>query len=76
MIAFASLLGLSVLQYTGASFLDPVYFESYLEMVGVCTDLSIPAMSRAALFEWGMVFSMLAVVETGIHEASLLTSDE
>tara|TARA_B100001079_G_scaffold258698_1_gene257174 strand:- start:84 stop:824 length:741 start_codon:yes stop_codon:yes gene_type:complete len=76
MIAFASLLGLSVLQYTGASFLDPVHFESYLEMVGVCTDLSIPAMSRAALFEWGMVISMLAVVETGIHEASLLTSDE
>ena len=75
-LACASMLGLSVLQYTGASFLDSVHFESYLEMVGVCTDLSIPAMSRAALFEWGMVISMLAIVETGIHEASLLTSDE
>jgi hypothetical protein len=45
-------------------------------MVGVCTDLSIPAMSRAALFEWGMVLGLIAVVETGLHEASLLTSDE
>jgi len=76
MLACASLLGLSVLQYTGASFLDPVHFESYLEMVGVCTDLSIPAMSRAALFEWGMVLGLIAVAETGLHEASLLTSDE
>jgi len=65
-----------VLQYTRASFLDPVHFESYLEMVGVCTDLSIPAMSRAALFEWGMVLGLIAVAETGLHEASLLTSDE
>jgi hypothetical protein len=33
-------------------------------------------MSRAALFEWGMVLGLIAVVETGLHEASLLTSDE
>tara|TARA_B100000929_G_scaffold52619_1_gene38542 strand:+ start:1307 stop:2047 length:741 start_codon:yes stop_codon:yes gene_type:complete len=75
-LACASMLGLSVLQYTGASFLDSVHFESYLEMVGVCTDLSIPAMSRAALFEWGMVLGLIAVVETGLNEVSLMTSDE
>ena len=75
-VVCASLMGLSVLQYTGASFLASASFESYLEMVELCTDLSIPEMSRAALFEWAMVLGLIAVVETGLHEASLLTSDE
>ena len=76
MVVCASLMGLSVLQYTGASFLASASFESYLEMVELCTDLSIPEMSRAALFEWAMVLGLIAVVETGLHEVSLLTSDE
>jgi len=32
--------------------------------------------SAIVLGEWGMVLGLIAVVETGLHEASLLTSDE
>ena len=33
-------------------------------------------MSLAALFEWGMVLGLIAVVHTGILEADLLSSHE
>ena len=45
-------------------------------MVQICNDLSITEMSMAALFEWAMVLGLIVVVETGIHEVSLLTSHE
>ena len=69
------LMVLSVVQYTGIS-VALLEFETYVDMVQICTDLSITEMSMAALFEWAMVLGLIGVVETGIHEVSLLTSHE
>ena len=69
------LMSLSVVQYTGIS-VGLFEFETYVDMVQICTDLSINEMSMAALFEWAMVLGLIGVVETGIHEVSLLTSHE
>jgi uncharacterized membrane protein len=69
------LMVLSVVQYTGIS-AGLLEFETYVDMVQICTDLSITEMSMAALFEWAMVLGLIGVVETGIHEVSLLTSHE
>ncbi len=69
------LMALSVVQYTGIS-VGLFEFETYVDMVQICTDLSINEMSMAALFEWAMVLGLIGVVETGIHEVSLLTSHE
>ena len=69
------LMALSVVQYTGISVGLPD-FETYVDTVQECTDLSITEMSVAALFEWAMVLGLISVVETGTHEVSLLTSDE
>lgn len=63
------------MQYTGIS-AGLLEFETYVDMVQICTDLSITEMSMAALFEWAMVLGLIGVVETGIHEVSLLTSHE
>ena len=69
------LMVLSVVQYTGIS-AGLLEFETYVDMVQICNDLSITEMSMAALFEWAMVLGLIGVVETGIHEVSLLTSHE
>jgi hypothetical protein len=69
------LMALSVVQYTGISVGLPV-FETYVDMVQICTDLSITEMSVAALFEWAMVLGLIGVAETAIREVSLLTSHE
>ena len=69
------LMVLSVVQYTGIS-VGLLEFETYVDMVQICNDLSITEMSMAALFEWAMVLGLIGVVETGIHEVSLLTSHE
>jgi len=69
------LMALSVVQYTGIS-VALLEFETYVDMVQICTDLSITEMSMAALFEWAMVLGLISVVETAVHEVSLLTSDE
>ena len=73
------LMALSVVLFTGISeiaALGLTDFESYVDMVQICTELTIPEMSIAALFEWAMVIGMIGVVETGIPEVSLLTSHE
>ena len=69
------LMALSVVQYTGISVGLPV-FETYVDMVQICTDLSITEMSVAALFEWAMVLGLISVAETATREVSLLTSHE
>ena len=69
------LMALSVVQYTGIS-VALLEFETYVDMVQICTDLSITEMSMAALFEWVMVLGLISVVETAVREVSLLTSDE
>jgi len=69
------LMALSVVQYTGISVGLPV-FETYVDMVQICTDLSITEMSMAALFEWAMVLGLISVAETATREVSLLTSHE
>ena len=69
------LMALSVVQYTGIS-VGLLEFETYVDMVQICTDLSITEMSMAALFEWAMVLGLIGVLETGIREVSLLTSHE
>jgi hypothetical protein len=69
------LMMLSVVQYTGISVGLPV-FETYVDMVQICTDLSITEMSMAALFEWAMVLGLISVAETATREVSLLTSHE
>ena len=69
------LMALSVVQYTGIS-VTLLEFETYVDMVQICTDLSITEMSMAALFEWAMVLGLIGVLETGIREVSLLTSHE
>ncbi|HIG38590.1 MAG TPA: hypothetical protein EYQ15_04735 [Candidatus Poseidoniales archaeon] len=69
------LMALSVVQYTGISVGLPV-FETYVDMVQICTDLSITEMSVAALFEWAMVLGLIGVAETATREVSLLTSHE
>ena len=69
------LMALSVVQYTGIS-VALLEFETYVDMVQICTDLSITEMSIAALFEWAMVLGLISIVETAVREVSLLTSDE
>ena len=73
------LMGLSVLRFTGfseAAALNLEDFEAYVDTVEACTDLHISSMSMAALFEWAMVLGLIGVLETGIREVSLLSSDE
>ena len=69
------LMALSVVQYTGISVGLPE-FETYVDMVQICTDLSITEMSIAAVFEWAMVLGLISVIETALREVSLLTSHE
>jgi hypothetical protein len=69
------LMALSVVQYTGIS-VGLLEFETYVDMVQICTDLSITEMSVAALFEWAMVLGLISVAETATREVSLLTSHE
>jgi len=73
------LMALSIVLFTGfgeIAALGLSDFESYVDLVQICTELTIPEMSIAALFEWAMVLGLIGVVETGIHEVSLLTSHE
>jgi len=73
------LMALNVLRFIGfgdATSMELSHFESYIDTVEICTDLTIPEMSLAALFEWGMVLGLIAVVHTGILEADLICSHE
>ena len=72
-------MALNVVRFIGfgdATSLELDHFEAYLDTVEICTDLMATEMSLAALFEWGMVLGLLSVLETGIREISLLSSDE
>lgn len=73
------LMALNVVRFIGVgdvASMELNHLESYIEMVEVCTQLSINEMSLAALFEWSMVIGLLGVLETGIREIPLFSSDE
>tara|TARA_B100000427_G_scaffold52539_1_gene40394 strand:+ start:558 stop:1094 length:537 start_codon:yes stop_codon:yes gene_type:complete len=73
------LMALNVLRFIGfgdAASMELSNFESYIDTVEICTDLSFAEMSLAALFEWGMVLGLIAVVHTAILEADLICSHE
>ena len=74
-----ALMALNVVRFIGfgdATSLELDHFEAYLDTVEICTDLMATEMSLAALFEWGMVLGLIAVIHTGILEADLLSSHE
>ncbi len=62
----------SVVSYSGISLAVPA---SYLDLVRVCTELDVTALSIAATFEWLVAFGLIGVIETCIEETRLL-SDE
>ena len=73
------LMALNVVRFVGfgdAASMELSNFEAYIDTVKICTVLSPSEMSLAALFEWGMVLGLIAVVQTGILEADLLLDDE
>ena len=77
--ACCALMALNVVRFIGfgdATSLELGHFEAYLDTVEICTDLMATEMSLAALFEWGMVLGLVAVIHTGILEADLLSSHE
>jgi|TARA_B110000263_G_scaffold69588_1_gene60586 hypothetical protein len=49
--------------------------ESYLDSVVICTELASPILTRAAFFEWLMVFSLGAVLASFIPEIDLLVDE-
>ena len=74
-----ALMALNVVRFVGfgdAASLELGHFESYVDIVEVCTDLTVAEMSLAALFEWGMVLGLIAVVHTGILETDLISSHD
>ena len=77
--ACCALMALNVVRFIGfgdAPSLELGHFEAYLDTVEICTDLMVTEMSLAALFEWGMVLGLVAVIHTGILETDLLSSHE
>jgi len=49
--------------------------EYYLDSVVICTELASPILTRAAFFEWLMVFSLGAVLASFIPEIDLLVDE-
>ena len=74
-----ALMAVNVVRFVGfgdATSMELIHFEAYIDTVEICTNLKPAEMSLAALFEWGMVLGLIAVVQTGILEAELLSSHE
>jgi hypothetical protein len=78
-VVCCALMALNVVRFVGfgdTTSMELGHFEAYIDTVEICTDLTPAEMSLAALFEWGMVLGLIAVVHTGILEADLLSSHE
>ena len=74
-----ALMAINVVRFVGfgdAASMELSHFESYIDTVEICTDLSVAEMSLAAMFEWGMVLGLIAIVHTGILEADLISAHE
>ncbi len=63
----------SVVSYSGISLAVPA---SYLDLVRVCTELDVTALSVAATFEWLVAIGLIGVIETCIGETRLLSEEQ
>ena len=63
-------MAVSVISYSG---LDLAVPASYLDSVRVCTDLNVTPLAMAATFEWLVALGLIAIIETCIEEARLLS---